>query len=152
VLLLSAAAAVFGRWQSGHWPQSEFYLLFMLVLVLVPIGALIVVVPQNITLTEDSLTIGWPFRRTVSDPLEELEYFSGRIFHDPAGGSSDAADRSGRLSSERVAGIRARVGDPISRPKGAGAYGLLDVWPSKALTASNVRGCRRASSADSPGT
>ena len=81
VLLIQAAAAVFGRWQNGHWPERDFYLSFIPALILVPIGALIVVVPKSITLTEDSLTIVWPFRRTVSVALNGLEYFmQARLF------------------------------------------------------------------------
>jgi hypothetical protein len=81
VLLILAAAAVYGRWQNGHWPERDFYLSFIPAFILVPIAALLVVVPKNITLTEDSLTIVWPFRRTVSSGLDELEYFmQARLF------------------------------------------------------------------------
>lgn len=75
VLLILSAAAVYGRWQNVHWPERDFYLSFIPAVILAPIGALAVVVPKSITLTEDSLTIVWPFRPTVSSALDELEYF-----------------------------------------------------------------------------
>ena len=81
VLLIAIFAALWKRWQGGQWPDIDFYMSFLAFLVLLPLGSWLVVIPRHITLTEDSLTIAWPWRRDVSCPVEELEYFiENRLF------------------------------------------------------------------------
>jgi len=69
------------RWQEGSWPATEFYVSFAIALTLVPAGMCLIMVPKRITLTEDWLTIEWPFGRTVAVPIDELErYMQARVF------------------------------------------------------------------------
>jgi hypothetical protein len=75
VLPIAIFGALWKRWQEGQWPDGGFYFFFLPVLVFLPLGAWIAIIPRRITLTEDSLTIAWPFQRDVSCPVEELEYF-----------------------------------------------------------------------------
>jgi hypothetical protein len=75
IMLIALFGALWARWQEGHWPQIDFYISFLAVLALFPPVACLIGVPKCITLTEDSLTIAWPLRRTVSVPIEELEYY-----------------------------------------------------------------------------
>ena len=81
ILLIALIGAGTIRWQQGRWPATDFYVSFLIALVLVPVAVCIIVVPRSITLTVDTLRIEWPFRRTVAVPTDELEhYMQGRLF------------------------------------------------------------------------
>jgi len=73
--------AVSKRWQEGHWPYSDFYISFLPAVILFPLLACLFVVPKSIAITADSLIIAWPFRGSLSVPLDELEYYmEARLF------------------------------------------------------------------------
>ena len=67
------------RFQSGHWPGSDFYVSFAAVAAAFPLVLWVLHVPKFIELTDDSLTIAQPFTRPLSVPVDDLEYYGQTV-------------------------------------------------------------------------
>ena len=81
IAVIAAIGLVWTRLQEHRWPDSYFYVSFAVAFALLAAGSCLIIIPRSITLTDDSLSIDWPFRRKVTVPLDELEaYMQARLF------------------------------------------------------------------------
>src|SRR4051812_29121169 len=79
ILAIAAFGAATMRWQSGHWPATDFYISFAAVAAAFPLVLWVLHVPKFIELTDDSFTIAQPFTQLISVSVDDLEYYGQTV-------------------------------------------------------------------------
>jgi hypothetical protein len=76
VVLLQVCGSIFSYIRFGTWPTANDCFHTLIGVIVASLAGCVVVIPRSVSLTEETIEITRPFRRTVVASTDELEYWT----------------------------------------------------------------------------